>query len=108
MNIGVPKEIKEQENRVALTPASAYQLIKHGHHVIVETNAGVGAGFPDRDYAAVGAKIVSGHASVFDQTELIVKVKEPLPSEYGLLRSDHLLFTYLHLAANPALTEALM
>jgi alanine dehydrogenase len=108
MNIGVPKEIKEQENRVALTPASAYQLIKRGHHVIVETNAGVGAGFSDRDYAAVGAKVVSGHSSVFDQTELIVKVKEPLPSEYGLLRSDHLLFTYLHLAANPALTEALM
>lgn len=108
MNIGVPKEIKEQENRVALTPSAAYQLIKRGHQVFVETNAGTGAGFPDKDYEAVGATMLTEHATVFEKAELIVKVKEPLPSEYGLLRPDHLLFTYLHLAANRPLTDALL
>ncbi|MEN3941158.1 alanine dehydrogenase [Prosthecobacter sp. SYSU 5D2] len=108
MNIGVPKEIKEQENRVALTPSAAYQLIKRGHQVFVETNAGNGAGFPDKDYEAVGATLLTDHASIFEKAELIVKVKEPLPSEYGLLRPGHLLFTYLHLAANRPLTEALL
>jgi len=108
MIIAVPKEIKEQENRVALTPSAAYQLIKRGHRVLVEQNAGAGAGFPDRDYEAVGATMVSTHAEIFAQGELIVKVKEPLPSEYALLQRGQLLFTYLHLAANRGLTEALM
>jgi alanine dehydrogenase len=108
MTIAVPKEIKEQENRVALTPSAAHQLIKHGHRVAVEAGAGTGAGFPDADYAAAGAEIVADHAAVFAQGELIVKVKEPLPAEYPLLRRGQLLFTYLHLAANRALTEALL
>lgn len=108
MIIGVPKEIKEQENRIAVTPSSAYQLIKRGHRVIVETQAGVGAGFPDNDYSDVGAEISNDHAKVFENAELIVKVKEPQPSEYSLLRRGQLLFTYLHLAANRELTDALM
>jgi alanine dehydrogenase len=108
MTIAVPKEIKEQEHRVALTPSAAHQLIKHGHRVVVEAGAGAGAGFPDADYAAAGAEIVADHAAVFAAGELIVKVKEPLPAEYPLLRRGQLLFTYLHLAANRALTEALL
>ena len=108
MIIGVPKEIKEQENRVAVTPSAAYQLIKRGHRVLVEKNAGAGAGFPDADYEAVGATMITTHAEVFAQGELIVKVKEPLPSEYALLRRGQILFTYLHLAAGRGLTEALM
>ena len=108
MIIAVPKEIKEQENRVALTPSAAYQLLKRGHRVLVEQNAGTGAGFPDSDYEAVGATMVSTHAGIFAEAELIVKVKEPLPSEYSLLRRGQILFTYLHLAANRGLTEALM
>ena len=108
MIIAVPKEIKEQENRVALTPSAAYQLIQRGHRVLVERDAGTGAGFPDGDYEAVGATMVATHAETFAQGELIVKVKEPLPSEYALLRRGQLLFTYLHLAANRGLTEALM
>jgi len=108
MIVGVPKEIKEQENRVALSPSAAYQLIKRGHRVLVETNAGAGAGFPDKDYSDAGATLVSDHAAIFAESELIVKVKEPLPSEYGLLRRGQILFTYLHLAANRVLTDALL
>ena len=107
MNIGVPKEIKEQEYRVALLPSAAYQLIKRGHQVFVENNAGAGAGYPDADYLQAGATLVKDHASVFDKSDLIVKVKEPLPAEYKLLRPGQLLFTYLHLAADRGLTEAL-
>jgi len=108
MIIGVPREIKEQEYRVALLPSGAYQLIKRGHQVIVENGAGVGAGFPDAEYEHAGAKLVNSHAAVFEQAGLVVKIKEPLPAEYGLLRPDQLLFTYLHLAANQPLTLALM
>src|SRR3974390_2611946 len=107
MNIGVPKEIKEQEYRVALLPSAAYQLIKRGHHVFVETNAGAGAGYPDADYIQAGATRVKEHASAFEKSDLVVKVKEPLPAEYSLLRPGQLLFTYLHLAADRGLTEAL-
>lgn len=108
MNIGVPKEIKEQEHRVALVPAGALQLTKKGHKVFVEKNAGVGAGYTDEEYTAVGATILNEHAEVFQKADLIIKVKEPLPSEYSLLRADQILFTYLHLAADKTLTEALM
>jgi alanine dehydrogenase len=93
---------------VALLPSGAYQLIKRGHEVIVERNAGAGSGFPDAEYQAAGAKIVDSHETVFAKAELILKVKEPLPSEFGLLRPGQLLFTYLHLAASHSLTEALM
>ncbi len=108
MNIGVPKEIKNQEFRVALLPSAAYQLIKRGHTVLVEKNAGAGAGYPDADYKAAGATIMDSHEGVFEKADLIVKVKEPLPSEYPLLRPGQLLFTYLHLAPNRPLTDALL
>jgi len=108
MIISVPKEIKEQEFRVALAPSAAYQLIKRGHRVLVEREAGAGAGFPDADYVAAGATIVKDHVATFAEGELIVKVKEPQPSECSLLHPGQILFTYLHLAANRALTEALL
>lgn len=108
MIIAVPREIKDQEYRVGLPPSAAYQLIQRGHQVVVEQGAGAGAGFPDADYQTAGATLVDSHAGVFEQGELVVKVKEPQPSEYPLLRPGQLLFTYLHLAANRALTEALL
>src|SRR5690349_4558297 len=108
MIIGVPKEIKDHEYRVALLPSAAYQLIKRGHQVVVERNAGAGAGYPDADYNQAGATIVADHGTVFEKADLVVKVKEPLASEFGLLRPNQILFTYLHLAASRSLTEALM
>jgi alanine dehydrogenase len=108
MNIGVPKEIKAQENRVALLPSAVYQLAQRGHGVIVESGAGAGSGFPDEQYAAAGAQVVTKHDDVFERAELIVKVKEPLPEEWPLLRAGQILFTYLHLAASKPLTEALL
>src|SRR5437660_10606577 len=108
MLVGVPKEVKGQEYRVALLPSAAYQLIKRGHQVLVERNAGVGAGYPDADYDQAGATLVSDHAAVFEKADLVIKVKEPQPSEYPLLHHGQMLFTYLHLAANVALTEALL
>ena len=108
MIIAVPREIKQQEFRVALSPSAAYQLARRGHSVLVETDAGAGAGFPDADYQQAGAEIVDSHERVFAEAELIVKVKEPQPSEYALLRRGQILFTYLHLAANRELTEAML
>jgi alanine dehydrogenase len=108
MIIGVPREVKQQEHRVALLPSAAYQLIKRGHRVIVERNAGTGAGYPDADYEQAGAEIAKSHAQVFEHAGLIVKVKEPQPDEYPLLRPDQILFTYLHLAASRPLTEGLL
>ena len=108
MTIGVPKEIKEQEYRVALLPSGVYQLAKRGHMVIVERGAGVGAGYPDAEYEVAGGILVDTHAEVFARADLIIKVKEPLPVELPLLRRGQILFTYLHLAASKPLTEALM
>src|SRR5262245_751563 len=108
MIIGVPKEIKEQEYRVALLPSGAYQLVKRGHEVVVERGAGLGAGYADAEYLQAGAKLAATHAAVFKKADLVVKVKEPLAAEFKLLRPGQLLFTYLHLAANRALTGALM
>jgi alanine dehydrogenase len=108
MIIGAPREIKEQEYRIALLPSGAYQLVQGGHRVVVERGAGIGAGFPDVEYENAGATLVDSHAAVFEQADLIVKVKEPLPSEFALLRRGQLLLTYLHLAASRPLTEALM
>jgi alanine dehydrogenase len=107
MEIGVPKEIKDQEFRVGLTPTSVRVLCGSEHQVFVETGAGVGAGFTDDDYLKAGAKIVPDAETAWNR-ELIIKVKEPLLSEYGFLRSSAILFTYLHLAADRALTEALI
>src|SRR5687768_11482446 len=100
MTIGVPKEIKEQEFRVALLPSAAYQLIKRGHRVIVEASAGAGTGYPDADYQQAGATVTPSHEQVFAEADLIVKVKEPQPNEIPLLRRGQILFTYLHLAAS--------
>src|SRR5580658_10343950 len=108
MKIGVPKEIKEQENRVAVLPSVVYQLRRLGHQVYVERDAGAGAGYPDKEYKEAGATLSDDHAEVFRQGDLIVKVKEPLPSEYPLLREGQILFTYLHLAAAKSLTEELL
>ena len=108
MRIGVPREIKQQEYRVALLPSGAYQLTKRGHEVIVECGAGAGAGFPDSEYKQAGAKMVDSHKAVFEKADMIVKVKEPLPSEFKLLRPKQILFTYLHLAADRPLTDALI
>ena len=108
MVIGVPKEIKEQEFRVALLPSAAYQLIKRGHRVIVESNAGAGSGYPDADYTQAGAQVVASHEKIFAEADLIVKVKEPQPNEIPLLRRGQILFTYLHLAASKPLTECLL
>lgn len=107
MIIGVPKEVKKQEHRVALLPSAAYQLTKRGHKVIAERGCGVGAGFLDKEYESAGATLVDTHAAVFEQADLVVKVKEPQPAEIPLLRPGQILFTYLHLAADKALTEAL-
>jgi alanine dehydrogenase len=108
MIIGVPKEIKNNENRVALTPAGAGMLKDAGHEVIVESLAGVGSGFEDADYAKEGARIEPVAANVWATADMIMKVKEPLPEEYGLFREKQILFTYLHLAAAGGLTEALL
>ena len=107
MDIGVPKEIKDREYRVGLTPASVKALCAAGHAVAVETQAGVGAGFPDDAYERAGASIVADAASAWNR-EMVVKVKEPLPDEYGFLTSDRILFTYLHLAADKPLTQRLL
>ena len=108
MIIGVPKEIKEQEQRVALLPSLTNQLTKHGHSVLVERNAGLGSGYPDEDYVKMGAEIVEQAKEVFARADMIVKVKEPLKAEFPLLRRGQILFTYLHLAASASLTEALL
>ncbi len=108
MIIGVPKEMKEQERRVALLPSAVNQLIRHGHSVLVEKNAGAGSGYPDETYAKAGAEIVDQAKAVFSRAEMIVKVKEPLEAEFPLLRKGQILFTYLHLAASKPLTEALL
>src|SRR5437868_603691 len=108
MIIGVPKEIKEQEQRVALLPSAGGQLTRRGHSVLVQRSAGVGSGYPDEEYIKAGAEIVDQTNEVFSRAELIVKVKEPLQAEFPLLRKGQILFTYLHLAASKPLTEALL
>jgi alanine dehydrogenase len=107
LKVGVPTEIKADEYRVALTPIGVRELVEHGHEVAVQAGAGEGSAIPDEALAAQGARIVPDAASVFAEAELILKVKEPQPAEVGLLRSNHVLFTYLHLAANPELARLL-
>jgi alanine dehydrogenase len=108
MRIGVPKEIKSHEYRVGCVPASVRELVHHGHEVFVETKAGIGIGFDDREFEAAGAKILATAAEIFAKAELVVKVKEPQPKEISMLRPGQALFTYLHLAAEPAQAQALM
>lgn len=108
MKVGIPKEIKDNENRVAITPAGVHTLVEAGHEVFIETSAGVGSGFEDEAYEQFGAKIVPTAAAAWEKVDMVMKVKEPLPSEYGFFRSDLTLFTYLHLAPEPELTKALI
>lgn len=107
MIIGVPKEIKDNENRVGLTPAGVSAYKQAGHRVLVETQAGTGSGFSDEDFSAAGAEILGSAKEVWQQAEMICKVKEPLPAEYGFFRENLILFTYLHLAPERELTEQL-
>ncbi|ELS31143.1 MULTISPECIES: alanine dehydrogenase [Pseudanabaena] len=107
MKIGIPKEIKDREFRVGMTPAGVAALTARSHQVMIETNAGVGSGFSNDEYIQAGGKIVNAPEDVYSQ-EMVIKVKEPLPSEYALLHSQLILFTYLHLAADRQLTEALI
>jgi alanine dehydrogenase len=106
MKIAIPKEIKKQEYRVGLLPSVAYQMVKQGHTVLVERGAGAGTGYPDAEYEQAGATLMDDHAALFAEGDLVVKVKEPMPEEYGLMRPGQVLFTYFHLAASRELTEA--
>ena len=108
MIIGVPKEIKSNENRVALTPAGALELSKRGHKVYVQSTAGVGSGFSDIDYTSAGAIILSTIEEIYAIAEMIIKVKEPIASEYKLIKPNQLLFTYFHFASYEPLTNAMI
>lgn len=108
MLVGVPKEIKNNENRVAMTPAGVHELVVRGNQVLIETAAGVGSGFSDQEYLDAGAQIASSASEVWSKSEMIVKVKEPIAAEYSSMRSGQLIFTYLHLAASKECTQALV
>ena len=108
MRIGIPKEIKQGESRVGMTPAGVAELIKHGHKVFVQHTAGEGSGFPDAAYEHVGAEILSIIEDVYAQSEMIIKVKEPIEPEYSLVRKDQLVYTYFHFASDRPLTEAMI
>ena len=108
MIIGIPKEIKNNENRVALTPAGAGELVRRGHVVYVQSSAGVGSGFSDSQYEEAGARMLPSIEAVYDIAEMIVKVKEPIEAEYGLIKRDQIVFTYFHFASSRPLTEAMI
>jgi len=108
VKVAIPKEVKNNEFRVAITPAGVHELLRNGHEVYVETNAGVGSSITDQEYVGAGAKILGAAADVWATGDLILKVKEPIASEYPLMREEQTLFTYLHLAANKVLTEELV
>ncbi len=108
MRIGVPKEVKRHEYRVAVTPHGVRSFVSHGHSVVVQCEAGVGSGYSDEEYQKYGAVMVDSAEEVFDGADMIIKVKEPLPQEYDLFREGQILYTYLHLAANPDLARELM
>src|SRR3989304_9025391 len=108
MIIGIPKEIKAEEYRVAIAPAGVKTLTGFCHTVLIQTKAGRGSGISDEEYIAAGAVIVNSVDELFERSDMMIKVKEPLPAEYSLLRSGQVLFTFLHLAADPKLTEALI
>src|SRR3954467_14326643 len=105
MNIGVPTEIKNNENRVAITPAGVHELTSRGHEVLIQSGAGIGSGISDEQYTAVGAKLTSDADEVWATSDLLLKVKEPIAAEYPRLRKGQVLFTYLHLAADRAQTD---
>src|SRR3989344_9671190 len=107
MRIGIPKEVKVREGRVALIPPAVAELIRHGHEVSIQSGAGDRSGYPDEEYRRVGAQIALDAAALYGGAQMLLKVKEPVASEYTLLRKDHILFSYLHLAATPKLAQAL-
>ena len=108
MRVGIPTEIKNNENRVAITEAGVVELTRAGHEVVIEAGAGVGSSITDDDYRTAGAEIVESADEVWDQAEMILKVKEPIEAEYSKMRKDHILFTYLHLAASRECTDAVV
>ena len=108
MIIGIPKEIKDNEYRVALPPGGVRELVRHGHRVFVQTAAGAGSAFSDEEYLKAGATVVQSAAEAWGEVQMVLKVKEPQPQEYGFLRDDLVLFTYLHLAADEQQTHALL
>ncbi len=108
MIIGIPREIKNEENRVAIVPGGVQTLVARGHRVLVQTGAGAGSGFDDGEYVRAGAEVVRDGNVVYEEGELVLKVKEPLPSEYGAMKEGQVLFTYLHLAASESLTLNLL
>ncbi|HEY5823708.1 MAG TPA: alanine dehydrogenase, partial [Cyclobacteriaceae bacterium] len=108
MIIGVPKEIKNNENRVALTPAGTQEMVRRGHTVYIQTKAGEGSGFNDEEYVGAGAKILSKAEEVFAIAEMIIKVKEPIEQEYSLIKKDQLVFTYFHFASYEPLAHAMI
>jgi alanine dehydrogenase len=108
MIVGIPTEIKNNENRVAITPAGVHALVELGHDVVLQAGAGIGSGFSDQDFAGAGGRIEQAATTVWKEADLLLKVKEPIESEYRLLREDQVLFTYLHLAASRACTDALL
>ena len=108
MKIGIPKEIKNNENRVGMTPAGVFELTKRNHTVYVQATAGEGSGFFDKDYKEVGATILPTINDVYDQSEMIVKVKEPIAEEYPLIKENQVVFTYFHFASSEPLTKAMI
>jgi alanine dehydrogenase len=108
MRVGIPTEIKNNENRVAITPSGANELVRRGHEVIIEAGAGLGSAITDADFVAAGASIVGSADEIWQQADMVLKVKEPIAAEYGRMREGQVLFTYLHLAASRSCTEAIM
>src|SRR6476659_10765651 len=108
MRVGIPREVKDNEYRVAITPAGAHELVAAGHSVFIEKEAGVGSSIPDADFVAAGAEILGSAHDVWGEAELVLKVKEPIAEEYHRMREGLTLFTYLHLAADKPLTEELV
>ena len=108
MKVGIPREVKNHEYRVAITPAGVHELVRHGHDVVVQRDAGAGSSIPDADYVAAGATVLATADDVWESADLLLKVKEPIAEEYSRLRADQVLFTYLHLAADEAGTKALL
>jgi len=108
MKIGIPKEIKNNESRVGMTPAGVFELTKRGHEVFVQTTAGLGSGFSDTIYESVGAKVLPSINAVYQIADMIVKVKEPIEDEYSLIKEGQILFTYFHFASSEQLTLAML
>ena len=108
MIVGVPKEIKTNENRISLIPVGVELLKRHGHTVLVESDAGIGSGFTNEDYRGAGAEILTSASTIYDKAEMIIKVKEPLPEEYALIHEGQIVFTYFHFAASEELTKAII